>query len=120
MPLNNIDVCDIFDVWSIDFMRPFPRSYNNEYILVAVHYISKWVEAIATPTNDARVVVKFMKKNIFTRFGTPRAVISDRGKHFCNDQLKKLLSKYGVTHKVATAYHPQTSGQVKISNRELK
>ena len=101
-------------------MRPFPRSYNNEYILVAVDYVSKWVEAIATPTNDARVVVKFMKKNIFTRFGTPRAVISDGGKHFCNDQLDRLLSKYGVTHKVGLAYHPQTSGQVEVSNRELK
>ena len=76
-------------------MEPFPKSYNNEYILVAVDYVSKWVEAIATPTNDARVVVKFMKKHIFTRFGTPRAVISDGGKHFCNDQLDRLLSKYG-------------------------
>ena len=82
MPLNNILVCDLFDVWGIDFMGPFPRSYNNEYILVAVNYISKWVEAIATPTNDARVVVKFMKKNIFTRFGTPRIVISDGGNIF--------------------------------------
>ena len=83
-------------------------------------YVSKWVEAITTPTNDARVVIKFMKKNIFTRFGTPRVVISDRGKHFCNEQLDRLLGKYGVTHKVAIAYHPQTSGQVEISNRELK
>ena len=110
MPLNNVLVCDLFDVWAIDFMGPFPRSYNNEYILVAVDYVSKWVEAIATPTNDARVVVKFMKKHIFTRFGTPRAVISDGGKHFCNGQLDRLLEKYGVTHKVGLAYHPQTSG----------
>ena len=57
MPLNNIFVCDLFDVCGIDFMGPFPRSYNNEYVLVAVDYVSKWVEAIATPTNDARVVV---------------------------------------------------------------
>ena len=61
-----------------------------------------------------------MKKNIFTRFGTPKAVINDGGKHFCNDNLDKLLSKYGVTHKVVTTYHPQTSGQVEISNKELK
>ena len=94
MPLNNILVYDLFDVWDIDFMGPFPRSYNNEYILFVVDYISKWVEAIATSTNDARVVVKFMKKNIFTRFGTPRAVISDGGKHFCNDQFDRPLSKY--------------------------
>ena len=108
--MNYILVCDIFYVWGIDFMGPFPESYGNEYILVAVDYVSKWVEAFALPTNDARVVIKFLKKNIFTRFDTPRALISDGGKHFCNNQLEKLLSKYEVTHKVATAYHPQTSG----------
>ena len=58
-------------------MRPFPRSINNEYILVAIDYISKWVEAITTPTNDAMILVKFMKKDVFTRFGTPKVVISD-------------------------------------------
>ena len=101
-------------------MRPFPKSYGNEYILVAMDYVSKLVEATAFPTNDARVVIKFLKKHIFTRFGIPKALISDEGKHFCNDQLERLLGKYGVTHKVATAYHPQTSGQVEVSNRELK
>ena len=101
-------------------MGPFPKSYGNEYILVAVDYVSKWVEVVTLPTNDARVVIKFLKKNIFTRFGTPRALISDGGTHFCNKQMEKLLRKYGVTHKVATTYHPQTSGQVEISNRELK
>ena len=60
------------------------------------------------------------KKNIFTRFGTPRAIISDGGKHFCNDLFDKLVGKYGVTYKVATAYHPQISGQGEVSNRELK
>ncbi|KAL0291435.1 UNVERIFIED_CONTAM: Retrovirus-related Pol polyprotein from transposon opus [Sesamum radiatum] len=72
-------VCEIFDVWGIDFMGPFPKSYNNAYILVAVDYVSKWVEAIGTPTNDGRVVLKFIKKFIFTRYGTPRAIISDGG-----------------------------------------
>ena len=62
MPLNNIHVCDLFDVWGIDFIGPFPRAYNNEYILVAMDYVSKWVEAITTPTNDAKVVVKLWKR----------------------------------------------------------
>ncbi|GJX13133.1 reverse transcriptase domain-containing protein [Tanacetum coccineum] len=84
-----------------------------------VDYLSKWVEAKALPTNDARVVVKFLK-SLFARFGTPRAIISDRGTHFCNDQFAKVMSKYGVTHRLATAYHPQTSGQVEVSNRGLK
>ncbi len=64
--------------------------------------------------------MKFLKKFIFTRFRAPRAVISDGGSHFCNKQLENLLKKYGVTHKVATPYHPHTSGQVEVSNRELK
>ncbi|GJZ05877.1 reverse transcriptase domain-containing protein [Tanacetum coccineum] len=112
-------VCEIFDIWGIDFMGPFPSSKGNKYILVAVDYLSKWVEAKALPTNDARVFVKFLK-SLFARFGTPRAIISDRGTHFCNDQFAKVMSKYGVTHRLATAYHPQTSGQVEVSNRGLK
>ncbi|GJV65009.1 reverse transcriptase domain-containing protein [Tanacetum coccineum] len=119
MPQNAIQVCEIFDVWGIDFMGPFPASRGNKYILVAVDYLSKWVEAKALPTNDARVVVKFLK-SLFARFGTPRAIISDRGTHFCNDQFAKVMLKYGVTHRLSTAYHPQTSGQVEVSNRGLK
>ncbi|GJS41567.1 reverse transcriptase domain-containing protein [Tanacetum coccineum] len=109
----------IFDVWGIDFMGPFPSSRGNKYILMAVDYLSKWVEAKALPTNDARVVVKFLK-SLFARFGTPRAIISDRGTYFCNDQFAKVMLKYGVTHHLSTAYHPQTSGQVEVSNRGLK
>ncbi|GKD92423.1 reverse transcriptase domain-containing protein, partial [Tanacetum coccineum] len=86
MPQNSIQVCEIFDVWGIDFMGPFPSSQRNKYILVAVNYLSKWVEAKALPTNDARVV----------------------------------MLKYGVTHRLATAYHPQTSGKMEVSNRGLK
>ncbi|GKD46790.1 reverse transcriptase domain-containing protein [Tanacetum coccineum] len=83
---NSIQVCEIFNVWGIDFMGSFPSSRGNKYILVAVDYLSKWVEAKALPTNDARVV----------------------------------MLKYGVTHRLSTAYHPQTSGKVEVSNRGLK
>ncbi|GJZ63342.1 reverse transcriptase domain-containing protein [Tanacetum coccineum] len=119
MPQNSIQVCEIFDVWGIDFMGPFPSSKGNKYLKVAVDYLSKWVEAKALPTNDARVVCKFLK-SLFARFGAPRAIISDRGTHFCNDQFAKVMLKYGVTHRLSTAYHPQTSGQVEVSNRGLK
>ncbi|GKA85171.1 reverse transcriptase domain-containing protein [Tanacetum coccineum] len=119
MPQNSIQVCEIFDVWGIDFMGLFPSSRGNKYILVAVDYLSKWVEAKALPTNDARVVCKFLK-SLFARFGDPRAIKSDRGTHFCNDQFAKVMLKYGVTHRLSTAYHPQTSGQVEVSNYGLK
>ncbi|XP_048618045.1 uncharacterized protein LOC125589738 [Brassica napus] len=111
---------EVFDVWGIDFMGPFPSSYGNEYILVAVDYVSKWVEAVASKTNDSSVVKKMFKTVIFPRFGIPRVVISDGGSHFINKTFDKLLKKHGVKHKVATPYHPQTSGQVEISNREIK
>ncbi|GKB45978.1 reverse transcriptase domain-containing protein [Tanacetum coccineum] len=88
MPQNSIQVCEIFNVWGIDFMGPFPSSKGNKYILVAIDYLSKSVEAKALPTNDARFA--------------------------------KVMLKYGVTHRLSTAYHPQTSGQVEVSNRGLK
>ncbi|XP_040369365.1 uncharacterized protein LOC121051257, partial [Rosa chinensis] len=75
----------------------------------AVDYVSKWVEAKATRTNDSKVVAGFLKTNIFSRFGVPRVLISDGGSHFCNRTIEALLKKYGVTHKVSTPYHPQTS-----------
>ncbi|GJS30457.1 reverse transcriptase domain-containing protein [Tanacetum coccineum] len=112
-------VCEVFDVWGLDFMGPFPQSRGNKYILVAVDYVSKWVESQALPTNDARVVVKFLR-SLFVRFGVPKALISDRGSQFCNSQLEKALQKYGVTHKISMAYHPQSNGQTKVTNRAIK
>lgn len=120
MPQNSLLYCEIFDVWGIDFMGPFPNSSGNLYILLAVDYVSKWVEAKATKTNDAKVVAGFVKSQIFSRFGVPRAMISDQGTHFCNRTIEALMRKYGVTHKVSTPYHPQTNGQAEVSNREVK
>ena len=88
--------------------------------MVAIDYVSKWVEVVATPKNDAKAIVKFLKMNIFSRFGVPRVLISDGGSHFCNIQLQKVLGHYNVAHKVASPYHPQTNGQAEVSNRELK
>ncbi|KAJ9544695.1 hypothetical protein OSB04_024402 [Centaurea solstitialis] len=91
MPMKIFMEVELFDVWGIDFMGPFSNSHRNEYILVAVDYVSMWVEAIASPTNDSKVLINFLKKNIFARFGVPRALISDGGSHFCNRYLEALL-----------------------------
>ncbi|XP_078171369.1 uncharacterized protein LOC144565476 [Carex rostrata] len=120
MPLNSILEVELFDVWGIDFMGPFPPSHGYEYILVAVDYVSKWIEAIPCRHADSNAVKRMFTDIIFPRFGVPRAVISDGGKHFVNRQFDKLLSRHGVTHKVTTSYHPQSNGQAEISNREIK
>ena len=119
MPQKSIQICEIFDVWGMDFMGPFPNSHGNKYILVAVDYVSKWVEAQALPTNDAWVVVRFLKK-LFSRFGTLKALISDRGTHICNTQLSRALSRYVVNHRFSTLYHPQTNCQAEVTNRGIK
>jgi len=98
----------------------FPVSFSFAYILIVVDYVSKWVEAKATRTNDARVVIDFVRSHIFCKFGIPRAIVSDQGTHFCNRSMGALLRKYGVVHKISTPYHPQTNGQAEISNREIK
>ncbi|CAN6712678.1 unnamed protein product [Malus baccata var. baccata] len=120
MPQVSILNVEIFDVWGIDFMGPFPSSNGFMYILLAVDYVSKWVEAKATRTNDSKVVAYFIRTNIFARFGMPRVIISDEGSHFCNRTIEALLRKYNVNHKVSTPYHPQTNGQAEVSNREIK
>ena len=91
-------------------MGPFPSSFSNLYIHLAVDYVSKWVQAIPTRTNDAKVVASFLRSHIFTRFGTPRALITDGGTHFYNKLIDNVLRKYGVRHQTALAYHPKTNG----------
>nr|GEY69414.1 reverse transcriptase domain-containing protein [Tanacetum cinerariifolium] len=97
MPQNFIQICKIFDVWGIDFMGPLLSSKGNKYILIAIDYLSKWVEAKALPTNDTRVVVKFLK-SLFSRFGTPKAIINDRGTYFCNDQFSRVMAYWALKH----------------------
>jgi hypothetical protein len=98
MPLNPILVIEFFDYWGIDFMGPFPPSFGFVYILVAVDYVSKWIEAIPSQNNDHKTMIKFLKENILSWFGIPRAVISDGGTHFCNKPFESLMKKYGITH----------------------
>jgi len=110
MPLQAILEVEVFDCWGIDFVGPLPSSYSNEYILVAVDYVSKWVEATACQNNDAKTVIKFLKRQIFLRSGVPRVLISDGGSHFFNAQLAMVLKHYDIRHKIASPYHPKTNG----------
>ncbi|GKC92950.1 reverse transcriptase domain-containing protein [Tanacetum coccineum] len=96
--------------WFTDFVN---------YLVVAVDYVSKWAEAQALPTNDARVLITFLKK-LFCHFRMPKALISDRGTHFCNKIMEKTMKRYGVNNRFSTSYHPQTSGQVENMNMALK
>ena len=106
MPLHGILVVQLFDVWGIDFMEPFPSSFGNIYIILAVDYVSKWVEATTCPKNDANTVVRFLQRNILSRFGIPRTIISDGGSHFANKVFEKLMNIYGIKHIMSLAYHP--------------
>ena len=101
-------------------MGPFPSSFGNLYILLALDYVSKWVKAIACPKNYANTVVRFIQRNILSRFGAPKTIISDEGIHFANKVFAKLMNRYGIKHVMGLAYHPQPNGQAKISNREIK
>nr|GEU48860.1 reverse transcriptase domain-containing protein [Tanacetum cinerariifolium] len=112
----NLTAKKIFDA---GFFWPTIYKDAHEFVKNFVDYLSKWVEAKALPINDARVVCKFLK-SLFARFGAPRAIISDRGTHFCNDQFAKVMLKYGVTHRLSTAYHPQTSGKVEAFRTAYK
>ncbi|GJT37108.1 reverse transcriptase domain-containing protein [Tanacetum coccineum] len=105
--------------WNLPFELMCDASDFAVGAVLAVDYISKWVEAQALPTNDARVVITFLKK-LSCHFGTPKALISDRGTHFCNKIIEKTMKRYGVNHRFSKSYHPQTSGQVENTNRALK
>jgi transposase InsO family protein len=120
MPLTNNLQIELFDVWRIDYRGLFPKSKNYEYILVAVDYASKWVEAIPCRPANAKNSKKIFEEIIFPRFRVPRMAISDGGTHFIDKSFHKYLMKHGIRHNVATPYHPQTSGQVETSNKQIK
>jgi len=120
MSMNYNLVIEPFDIWGMDYKGPFVLSNGFTHILVDVDYFTKWVEAIPTAHADAATSIKMIKDIIFLRFGVPRFLITDGGTHFLKGTFRKKLHKYGVTHRVASPYHPQTSGQVELSNREIK
>ena len=101
-------------------MGPFPPSKKYGYILVAVDYVSKWVEAMPCRNADSMHSKKMFEEIIFPRFVVPRIVISDGGFHFIDKRFEQYLSKHGIHHNIASPYHPQTSGQTETSNKQIK
>jgi hypothetical protein len=120
MPLTSNLHIDIFDVWEIDFMGAFPNSEGCEYILVVIDYVSKRVEALPYRATDAMQSKKMFYEVIFPRYGVPRIVICDGRSHFIDRTFQKALLEVGVDHRIATPYHPQTSGQAETSNKQIK
>jgi transposase-like protein len=106
MPLTNNLQVELFDVWGIDFMGPFPMSGNCEYILAAVDYVSKWVEVMPCRTRDSKHAKRMFHEVIFPQFGIPRMVISDGDSHFIDKVFRKYLADHGVHHNITTSYHP--------------
>lgn len=119
MPLTPILAQAPFEKWGIDFVGPIkPPSRNGRkrYILVATEYVTKWAEAQATRTDDAKTVAKFLYENIITRFGCPKELVSDWGIHFLNSIIANLTNKYSIKHRKSTPYHPRANGQTEKTN----
>lgn len=120
MHLNIMLEVEPFDCWEIDFMGAFPQPNAYLYILVCVDYVIKWMKAIVCSANDARTIINFLKKNFFLSGAVyPRYLLVTEG-CICNRYSEQILEKYNVKHKVSIPYHPQTCGQVEVSNKQLK
>ena len=123
MPLRPMMGARAFAKWGIDFVGPInPPAYRTQaqYIIVATNYLTKWVEAKANPKNDARTTACFLYEYVFTRYGLPIEIISDRGTHFINEVIHYLLDEFMVRHRKSAPYHPQANGQAESKNKILK
>ncbi|MCO5594194.1 hypothetical protein L7F22_048218 [Adiantum nelumboides] len=121
MPLRPMMGARAFAKWGIDFVGLCPSAYKShaQYIIVATDYLTKWVEAKATTKNDAKTTTQFLYENIFTRYGFPIEIVSDRGIHFINEVIEQLLDEFMVIHRKSAPYHPQANGQAESTNKIL-
>ncbi|MCO5598133.1 hypothetical protein L7F22_052225 [Adiantum nelumboides] len=121
MPLRPMMGARAFAKWGIDFVGPCPPAYKShaQYIIVATDYLTKWVEAKATTRNDAKTTAQFLYENIFTRYGLPIQIVSDRGTRFINEVIEQLLDEFMVIHCKSAPYHPQANGQAESTNKIL-
>ena len=120
MPMNYSLTIEPFDIWGFDYIGPFPSSNGYTHILVPVDYVTKRVEAIPTCSVDHNTSIKMLKEVIFPRFGVPGYLMTNGGSHIIHRAFHKMLAKYDGNRRIASPHHPQSSGQVELSNRELK
>ena len=122
MPLISVNRSLTFEIWAIDFIGPFPipaKRTGARYIIIAVEYVTKWVETKPLDTCSSEIAAKFIYENIITRFGCPLTLISDQGKHFINKTIKTLTDQFHIDHRRCTTYHPQSNGAIKAFNKTL-
>jgi hypothetical protein len=111
IPLKTKLVVEPFEIWALDFVSPFnPKSNKKAYILVAMDYMTKWVEAEALPNAKEEVVIKFIFK-LFVQYGIPREIITDGGSQFTGHRITTTLENYHIKHRVTSPYHPQARKQ---------
>ena len=111
-----------FEIWAINFIGPFPipsKRIGARYIITAVKYVTKWVEAEPVDTCSSEIAFKFIYENIITRFGCPLTLISDQGTHFINKTIKTLTDQFQIDHRWSTTYHPQSNGAIEAFNKTL-
>ena len=122
LPLHPVLPLEPFQKWGLDFIGPIKPAAvqsGNRYILTATDYCTKWVEAWALRDNTARSVAKCLFKDVFTRFGCPVELVSDRGGHFINRIIKHLTGFFSVMHKKSSPYYPQANGLAESTNKQI-
>jgi hypothetical protein len=109
-----------FQKWGLDFIgpvKPTTKLSSNWYILVAINYVTKWVEAQALHTNIVTITIMFLYKHIIMRFGCPLTILTNQGTHFINDAIRYLTYHFIIKHTSSIVYYPQRNGQVESINK---
>ena len=122
MPLISINPSLTFEIWSINFIGPFPvptKRIGVRYIITTVEYVTKWAEVAQVDTCSNEIAAKFIYGNIITRFGYPINLINDQGSHFINKTIKTLTDQFQIDHQHSTTYHPQSNGAIEAFNKTL-
>ncbi|KAL2240129.1 UNVERIFIED_CONTAM: Retrovirus-related Pol polyprotein from transposon [Sesamum indicum] len=119
-PLEPIKIACPFDQWGIDIVGPFPPAQaQKKFIIVAVEYFSKWVEAEAVAKISEREVINFIWKNIICRFGIPRILISDNGTQFQDRKITEWCKELKIAQHFTAVANPQANGQTEVTNRTI-